>query len=95
MPTRPGTIHRGSAKHRILAELERYPYTWVRWYQIPGLDDITHDTIRQAFQRLIRSGRVESRRVRDEPSTGSSWSQRGGHQVWHTEIRWRDDEAAT
>ena len=90
-----GLVYRGSAVHRILAELERYPDTWVRWYQIPGLGDITRPTIMQAFQRLVRTGRVEARRTLAEPSTGQEHWRRRDRQVWYIEIRWRDDETAT
>ncbi len=78
-----GTIYRGSTRHRILAELERYPDTWVRWYQIPGLEDIAPKTVQSTFQRLIRERRVEGRRVFDVTMV------RG---LWYTEIRHRDDE---
>ena len=83
------TIYRGSAKHRILAELERYPDEWVRWYQLPTLDDLHRTTILQAIQRLIRSGKVEWRHVYDEDdkSTGKT----RGRSLRYIEICHRED----
>ena len=74
MPTQLGTVYRGSAAYRILAELERYPDTWVRWYQLPAVDDLHKTTILQAIQRLIRTGQVDHRIVYDEDtkSTGKT-----------------------
>ncbi len=86
-----GTIYRGSTRHRILAELERYPDTWVRWYQIPGLEDIAKATIQTTFHRLMREHRVDSRRVFDSAETASGSSRRP-HGYWYIEIRHRDEE---
>ena len=90
MPKPLGTIHRGSAKHRILAELERYPDTWVRWYQYPTLGDLHRTTILQAVRLLIRSGKVQSRRVFDEDN--KSTSKHRGRGLCYTEIRHRDED---
>ena len=88
------TIFRGSAKHRILAELERYPDEWVRWYQLPTLGDLHRTTILQAIQRLIRSGKVQQRRVFDEDATSTAKPQGGGRGFWYIEIRHRDEDGA-
>ena len=84
------TIYRGSAKHRILAELERYPDTWVRWYQLPTLDDLHRTTILQAIQRLIRSGKVQYRSVYDEDT--KSVGKTRGRSLRYIEIRHHDEE---
>ncbi len=85
------TIYRGSAKHRILADLERYPDTWVRRYQLPTLGDLHRTPILQAIQRLIRSGKVEHRSVMDEDT--KSVGKTRGRSLRYIEIRHRDEEA--
>ncbi len=84
------TIYRGSAKHRILAELERYPDEWVRWYQFPTLGDLHRATILQAIQRLIRSHKVEYRSVMDEDTKSTGKTR--GRSFRFIEIRHRDED---
>ena len=83
------TILRGSAKHRILAELERYPDSWHRWYQLPTLGDLHRTTILQAIQRLIRSGKVEYRTIYDEDTKSTGKTR--GRSLRYIEIRHRDE----
>ena len=84
MKTKPkGIVHRGSVIHQILTELERYPDTWYRWFQFPGLD-AQQETIRRSMFRLVTIGRVESRLVLDEQPDGRHRNV--------SEIRWKDYE---
>ncbi len=82
------TVRRGSAKHRIMAELERYPRTWFRWYQFPILDDVTQDTIQRSISRLVRDGLVDHRLVYDWDESGSGSSRRA-HGFRYSEIHHR------
>ena len=86
-----GTVYRGSTRHRILAELERYPDSWFRWYQFPELDDVLKPTIHKAFARLVRDGMVEHRRVRDFDESASASSRRP-HGFHYLEIRHQPEE---
>ncbi len=92
MPKSLGTVHRGSATHRILAELERFPGSWYRWYQFPVLNDVRKPTIMKAIQRLIRSVKVDHRRVFDEDTISTAKTR--GRGFWYTEIRHRDEDGS-
>ena len=90
---KPLELVRGSTRHRILAELERYPDSWFRWYQFPELDDVSTSTIHKAISRLIRDRMVRHRRVKDEPETAAdSDPKRRVRFVWYTEIRHQPEE---
>ncbi len=88
-----GTVHRGSVRHRILAELERYPDSWFRWYQFPELNGVHRVTIQQAFSRLVRDGLVEHRRVTDFDESASV-SGRRPHGFRYLEIHHQEDADA-
>ena len=88
---KPLELVRGSTRHRIMAELERYPKTWFRWYQFPELDDVSKPTIWKAFQLLISNGMVEHRKVLDFDESASSSSRRP-HGFHYLEIRHQPEE---
>ena len=90
--TKPLELVRGSTRHRIMAELERYPKTWYRWYQFPELDDVHRVTILKAFSRLVRDGMVDHRRVWDFDESASASSRRP-HGFHYLEIHYRLEDS--
>ena len=61
MQTKPkGVVHRGSVKHQLLTELERYPDSWYQWFQFPDVN-ASMETIKRTISRLMEEGKVESR----------------------------------
>ncbi len=90
--TKPLELVRGSTRHQIMAELERYPKTWFRWYQFPELTDVNRVTIQKAFSRLISDGMVDRRMVLDFDESASASSRRP-HGFHYREIRHRPEDS--
>ena len=89
--TKPLELVRGSTRHQIMAELERYPDSWFRWYQFPELTDVNRVTIAKAFSRLIGDGMVDRRMVLDFDESASASSRRP-HGFHYREIRHRPEK---
>ena len=89
--TKPLELVRGSTRHQIMAELERYPDSWFRWYQFPELTDVNRVTIQKAFSRLISDGMVDRRMVLDFDESASASSRRP-HGFHYREIRHRPEK---